>query len=558
MLLVYRIRRHPIGEFATSAKNLWVAARWIIPGLLVAYFPVLLWGQHFLGRFKTDLFLYAGAVGDVSSSSFLGLRSSRLEATQFFPDIGFVWRSIDTVSASAVALLPGISSPGAFVVLGIALFLLFGLATIALTFECGLGKGSRIAVSLMLFGPLFGGLYLENYVSQYFLIAIIPGLVLALTRAVSSMPDGSRLPYAIVTAAALAAAAIAVYPYMAIPILAAAVGTLVMLRSGRSLLKAHGVALVAIVFLAANAALLPLLQSPTLSRYDDSLNAITRNVLVPAFSNVDLLGFGLGIRSYQFRPVDIPAEEWMGTVGQVAWELSQRTTSVTIPALLCVALMAFAFLATVDWGAAFRTPAFLLSFSTILVLVLLALHQSSAGSVYNALKLGWSAGALLPLGIATATVHRRRSWLLAVSAIPIAAMWATVDVADRITYVLPRSSLSVAFGHERLEPDIAKLSARLVSSDGPTALARGQQSLSGTDLDRVAAAHLRSALRDQGGECHGCLGVTDLTSLENLQSDPDCAEGRLGVVVLVGRSEFSRMCGLPLDERAQLMEIYRR
>ena len=200
---------------------------------MLAFFPILAWGPWFAGNFKTDLFEYATLSSFLQDHSLFDLRSlpEAQSSGVLTAGPGFVWRSIDSVVASLVSNVGGLTTIAGFTILGLALMILFGIGVADLGH--GLGRARYVVVAMALLNPLFTSLYIENYFSQYFLVALIPGFLVTFVF-LARAGTGKQMFGASLALSAQAAAMIAVYPYFFIVVAVAALIAVLSFRQYRA------------------------------------------------------------------------------------------------------------------------------------------------------------------------------------------------------------------------------------------------------------------------------------------------------------------------------------
>ena len=555
ILVILRwVTRRPEAVSA-SMNSLLRSVLWVVPSTVAAFLPLLFWGGHWVGRFNTDLFEYATLATIVRDHSLLAMQDLPLaqESGILTSGAGISWRSIDSVAAAAVAVLPGVNTLDAFTLLGLTLFLIWGLAAVAIVSLFGGGRWQRAAVALALFAPAFAGLFVENYNSHYFFVALVPLLVLAIAHAQSVRDAGGLIRFPEVATAATAAAMVAVFPYFCVIVLVALLLPLLVSSPRRRFLFRRGPILVIETLLIVNLALLTVLNYSSTQIYKDALNNIARYVLLVPFGPIDLVGVGLGVVPYQWRePVGAP-QPWMGTLGHWLWSSGESITAVDTLAMVGLILAIIGLIVGIEWRSSMRNFAFLALLMVVVAFGVLTLYLLLSNDLYAALKAGWTGVAVLPIVIAGASLRPRLQLLVVALLIPLALVWVRTSLLDRISYLVVRDAPAVVMlrGHDPLEPEIASIEQELMGA-GSVAILVGPQPLVGSDRERVGLAQSLVAARDLGLDCVDCGEPFD--TYESTYQCRDVAVASLVVVGVTGRREF---CGHPLVYRGGVIEVFR-
>lgn len=554
LVLVRWTRRRP-PDIAVSLVGLTRACLWVVPATVAAFWPLVMWGGEFVGRFKTDLFEYATLASIAADNSLFAMQDMPLAQSSgtLTSGAGISWRSIDSIAASALSLVPGVTTVQAFTLLGLILFLIWGMAAIGLATSAGGGRWHRAAVGLALFAPLFAGLYVENYFSQYFFVALIPLFLLSLAAAVADDESSGLLRAPEVAAAAVAAAMIAVYPYFCIIVLVAVIPAFLLDAQRRHFLLRRGPIMAVETLLLANLALMTVLNYGSTQVYQDGLNAIARNILLAPFGVADLLGLGVGVVPYQWRaPISEPTG-WMGGVGRQIWQLGAEPSVVGVGVAILFGIVTAVVLVAIRWRESLRNPGFPGLVGIVVLFSLFATYLVMGDGVYAALKAAWTAVAVAPLIVAVAVLRPRWAPLVALVLIPVALLWLRTSILDRASYLVVRSTpvVSATGGHESLAPEVAAVT-EAVSGASTVTIVKGPQPIVGSDRDRVGMTQSTVAVRDLDVECVGC-GQT----FDTFEDTPQCQDGTVPALVVVGMTGRESACGKSLVYRGNVIEVFR-
>jgi len=530
------------------------AGVWLVPGLIIGFLPAFFWGARWVGNFNTDIYEYSTLASIARDHSLFAMQNLPLAQASgtLTSGAGISWRSIDSLAVAAASFLPGVNVVQGFAIVALVLFLLAGLAAVAIAAETGGGRWHRATVGLSLLAPLFLGLYIEGYYSHYFFIALVPLLVLGAWISVRQQEPGwLRLPE--VATMATSAAMIAVYPYFAAVVFVALGGSLLVSPRGRAFLRRRGVIMTAGAIALTNFAFLTVLNYGDTTINQDSLNAIARGTLLAPFTNTQIAGLSAGVVPYQWHPADVQGHPWMGPLGSALWNLGEgaRTMSPLFwGALVIIAAAGIA--AATRWRATLRSFPALTWTLTVAFFAAMTLVLATSGHVYSALKAGWTAAALLPLITATLVIRPNRAVIGFVVMLPMALLWTRASVVDRTEYLIPRAAPVVQQeSHSSVELDIALLRPAI---DGASSVAvvEGPEPLGGSDKDRVAHAHTLVVLREMGIECVGCE-----TEIASLAASPSCPTEPVQAVIVIGRTAQDQLCGRSLAARGDVIEVFR-
>lgn len=547
--------RRPLRDIRESARGGLPILGLSLLAAMVLFFPMLLWGPTYVGEYKTDVFEYATLASIVRDHSMIEIQSlyPNGSAGTLTSGAGFSWRSIDSVFASGLSML-GLSTITAIALACVVLFLLFGAGLLVLRAMTGGGRWATLITFLTLLAPAFTGLFVEDYYSQYFLLAFVPALVVTAWLALDGAVDRPRwyLGYLGWCLAGVLAVMVAAYPYFfAVLVVGAAVGVLTSKGRLMAALRMAPV-LVAQVLLLVNLALLTVINFAQTQQYQEGLNAIARNVLLSGFTVVDKVLLVVGFKPWLWRFGQYPAQDWMGFPGKQLWQVALTTTGSPLPALFVLATMGLVTLVAVRWRDSLRSFAFVASVSMLLVWVLFTAYFVREGGTYAAFKGAWTASVLVPLLFATARWRPRVAPVLTLVMAVVAAFWVRTVVADRTAWVITRSAAATATSHQSAQPDLDDLRA-LLGDAQTVAVIHGGQPLVGSDRDRVIEWQTWVLLRDAGIECTNCA----FGSLETSVACESSATAPVpDLIISVGATGREEICGRSLVYDGQFIEVF--
>ena len=517
----------------------------LIPTLLL-FWPIFTWGSWFAGGYKTDLYEYASLSSLLPDHSMLSLRS--LDQAQASGNItsgaGIIWRSIDSVTASFVSFTFGLSTLGGFVVVGLLLFMVFGVTVLA--YACTQGWAGRVLAVAALCCPLLTSLLLENYFSQYYFVALIPSFVLLLSWLWTSQRVTAAHSWAF---GSVVAVMIAVYPYFFAIVAVACIVVLAFTRGVLGTLRRLVVPVVVKTALLTNLAFLPVLNYGQTEQFGSGLDRITRDWLLGSWGGVELTQMLLGVRSYHWRE---PLATVRGVSSSVRALIDYASYAVlpSIGAALAVAIVVITAMIFGLRSSAHRLEVRLMV-AVIAAFVAFGVAYALRDHPYVMLKALWVAAALVPLLIVTVSVPRRLIGIPILVTAGLAVVWMATVVADRTAWVLPlNGSLDRAL-HVSTVPDLHALADELADTQSdPAVMVRGQQPLAGSDRDRVLSAFTVILFRDADVECLTCLG-TEVPEWADCQVEPAAS------AATIGADARTELCGLPERVEGSFQDLYR-
>jgi hypothetical protein len=515
----------------------------------IAFWPVFTWGSWFAGQYKTDLYEYTSLSSLLRNHSMLALR--HLPQAQASGNVtagaGIVWRSVDSVVASFASTLIGLTSVGGFVVVGLLLFLLFGVTVLGLAEERS-GRLGLILGTCALLSPVLTSLFLEDYLSQYFFVALLPTFAVLLSH---GLPEGRHQSGRMWALASVTAVETAVYPYFFALVLAFCGLALLARRRTRLRLASLVFPLLWRGLVATNLALLPVLNYGKTRGFERSLDAIARNVLLSGWTGPDVWSFVGGLRSYHARTVTGAVTGTDGALHHVVGVAGSAVGAGPKTAAMALVALAIILVASDIKTTVRNFPAGGLLVATVAGFTVFGSAYGLANRPYVMLKALWVAGALAPALLCFLSWRPRWRSLAVLGGSGLALLWTLTLVADRTAWLVPLQGNYDRREHLSVVPDLQALD-RLLSRmpAGPAALLPGSQPLAGSDRDRIVAAHVAALLRDNGRECITCLG----TSLPVVS----CAATPAAVAVTVGTATDEVRCGLHRVARGEFQDLYAR
>lgn len=535
------------------AAGVWPVAStagWAALPAAVVFFPVSAWGLVFAGEYKTDLYEYSNLSSVVRGTSLFGMRGLP-DAQGIGPlteGAGFAWRSVDSVGASVISSVFGVGSVAGIVTFAMVLFMLFATALLALGARGGGGAWGRAIILLALLAPAFGSLFLENYISHYAFVAVVPAIVLGVALLVDEFRVGGATGWLVWAVAAVVAFGVLVYPYFLVIVIAAvAIGLVATRLIGRAVVRTIGL-LAAAVVAVVNIGILTVVNYGDTTQYKEGLDAIARGVLLGPYSDSQRAGLALGLVPYHWREWGQQALDSMGQPASTVWSWGDAATRPGWVAAVAVVIAVGVALACLAWRPSLRDAAFVAAAAIAVAWAAVSLVLIVGDDPYAALKAVWTGAALLPLLLATAVWRPRMARWALVALIPLAVLWLRTDALDRITWFVTPAGAAGALHHSASAPEIAALWTQLSSASGPVSVRRGRQPLVGSDRDRVLIAHARISARDLGLACVELC--TPLPETSPCPVEP-------GPIIVIGREGRATLCGRHRAYAGPAMEIYR-
>ena len=534
-----------VQDWSHGAKSLLL----VVPMVAISFFPILEWGGWYAGNFKTDLYEYANLSSFAADHSLIEMRTlpEAQDAGVLTAGAGFVWRSIDSVAASLITRVGNISTVAGFTLLGISLTMLFALGVADLA--NGSTRSRRWVVMLALMSPLFGSLFVENYLSHFFLIALVPAFIATLRFALQD--HRGRKASWILAISSLSAAMIAVYPYFFFVIGLAVLAGALTFRNHRMRAKAILLPVGLVTAALVNLTWMTVARFSETAVYEQGLDAITRHTLLSGLSPAALVEVAAGTRAYHWRDSGI-ALAGLAQPGQGLAEWARNAVSPSIWWLLVgfVAILGLA-LAT-DLRQSFHSIEGRLSWFVVGAWIVFSAVSFLLDRPYIVLKGVWTGAALVPLLVITARWRPRLRRLALTCLAALAVVWATVGIADRVYWILPNPGSEVRLAHIHISavPDLARVNRSLAVGTGAVAVATGNQPLRGYDRDRVLTAHIMTLLRDHDRPCTSCDAI-------DLDDSLLCVAAKPVEVIIVGLSYADDVCGLTDRTAGGFVETYR-
>ena len=553
VLFLFRFMRKKI-TFSILTSHLltfWSAVK--LPYLFASllFFPIFFWGTRFVGSYKTDLYEYVNLVSFLRGNSLRDLRSvPDVElAGGFTAGAGFEWRSIDSVSAALVGELTFSYSRDAVLILSIVLFLIFCTTLFDLA---GSSPRAKLFLTVGLLSPAFVGLFLENYLSHYYFVALIPAVALAL-RPVEVPEHGLglfRLGASDVQLSLLLAVSVAVYPAFSIFVLFGALGAIGIMHRKRlmlALIKATSVGAASIGFL--NLGLFSIGGLISADNYRDGLDGITRWILLEPYTTIsDGIVLSAGGLGYQLRYPD-QNEPYMGNVWGSLWPILEALWVRRLDGVLILVFALFLLAAVFSVPKLSKRLQVELYFSALLfgLIGVGALVAIAIGHLYLPFKLVWTLVALVPL-IFVFLGHQERipQKAATILLLPLMFLWGVVGVGEKLHWVMNRDGGSALRTHTPLERDISHVRVALENDRTNTVeIVLGDQYLKGSDQDRILVNQISADVRDLGLSCRGCLEPLDQVS------------GLSDLVIFIGITSSKSIEGYHYEPGGRLVELHR-
>lgn len=548
--VIWRLARMPSG--ASRLAGLGAVGRLLgltaIPAA-VMFFPTLLWGLQYAGEYKTDLFEYMNLASIVRDHPLLSMQAlpEAQAAGTLTSGAGVTWRSVDSVVASGLSAIFPIPTVGAFALLGPVLFGLYATALLGLRHRNPAGRVGDAITLLALLAPAFVGLYVENYLSHYFFIALVPAVVLLLALRLDAWP--SREPYLTVSLGITVAVLGAAYPYFLVVLAVGLAAAFVTSRERIPAVIRVGPAVLLTALVSMNLALMTVVNYSRTEIYQQALNGIARFVLLAPYSPAQQIFLAGGFVPYQWRGWPVGAAPYMGTPGGQVWSLADWSSNSAWLYTVLLIVFLTSVLAALAWRRSLRDVAFAASVGVLLVWTAFAVAQMTQAAPYVALKSAWTAVAFAPLILSSAMWRPRGRWFVLIMISLMTVIWLRTDAADRVNWLVPGSTALEANSPTTIVEDITGASAQMEGAES-MAMFAGEGPLAGSDLDRIAAAHMRTAARDLGIECPNCdSGAANLEQIT--------CNGLGDVVILVGPSNRSVVCGKERVFDGSIVEVYR-
>lgn len=542
------------GNFAGSRDDVQALARLsalaCIPAL-VLFFPMLLWGGWFAGQYKTDLFFYGSITSLVEDQSLTSLLDVPT-AQQWTPRVGFDYRAIDGAFGSVLTGLTPVTTVVALTLVALTLFLLFAGSVIALGSVMSGGRSGTAIVVLALLNPVFVGLFIENYYSHYWFVALIPVLVLGVHAMWQSEPTLQvTRGYARWATAAVSAVMLAVYPFFFV-IAAAAIVLATLLRSAwrsQSWKLVWGLAWRTLIIV--NVSLLSLTGFFKIEGGSaDRLDEIARYVLLSPYSPSQVIGLATGLIPYQWRFPDVPADAAMGFPGQWIWSMGPAAFSVGVVDVALLVGLVMVTIALVDWKRSWASLASVSGVTVPVAFVAFGIYLIVTGKEYPALKSVWTAATLVALIMAGLRWRERGRWIAVVVLAAVTVFWIRSAMVDRIFWYVNPASDPVAVAHTAVVPDLMEIRTHIADNPGRVSIAYSStQPLTGTDQARLIEAHTQILARDLGRDLQPTFGPLTPDFCASLPPET-------GTIVVAGVTGEPSLCGKQLVQRGQMTEVF--
>ncbi len=523
---IWRVRKSASEtmSYLSAARSLGKDAATLVVPLCLAFWPIFLWGSNYIGEYRTDLFEYTSLASIGRDHSLIDIRNlaEAQAAGTVTSGAGIIWRSIDSLFASMVSVITPLSTAGSFLLAALLIFIVFALGVIHLSTDLSLYR--RVMCAGLLCVPLFSGLFVEGYLSQYFFLGFVPILLVACRYSFepSSQAETPReLWIKAATVGVIASACVAAYPYFFVLVAVAIGAAVVMTSSARKRLVAVGWRTAAVIALAVNGAWSTVANYGETKQYEEGLDNIARVTLLHGYTARDFASILAGTQPYQIKSPRSTTVDGIGWLANRMWTFSNWLFEHGWLWVLVASVAAGLLLML---GPSRRNRNDLVVRASLVCLVVWCAFASVyalGDRPYVAWKAAWTASvmAVMTLGALHLPAIRSRKLLAVAVVAAVAPLWAGVLVVERSNWIVPINSsfnasrqMSVADDLEAVREEISERPATVVVE-----LPGGQPR---SDIDRVLVAHIAAIARDSGVGCIGCESVRMTSDQPTCPSEP--------------------------------------
>lgn len=531
---------------------------------VTGFWPMVLSGGWFVGLLQTDVYEY-GALAEL-------FRDTSVNAAEL--PFGRGLRYADMIPAAALLALFG--GPGIAIFQLVAMIATAGLGLNGACLARRMGASAAMITLAGVVAAFSGsvlGLYVEGYLTRFVFTILAAhasfAAVLALDGPVQSSIGATArgwLPFVLI-----AAFAVAIVPYYAFFLPAAALALFWRERRQASRALALTVGLVGATILVANVTLWFLAFPKVAFEYSAGADALARHTVFPFFNEPRFATMVLGLS----------AKHWdAGVAASLVREFSAGGWIAVHYARLLVVLhmhwqvLLLAAIAAA-WGAGIRTIGIAKDSRVLFLLLFAAAGVAAAVSLaardshlYARLNLLWSLGALfsliwLPTVLAGVPRPPRYGWtprrLAHGACVGFAGLWIVLNggtrVADAVAYYADAHS-SATEGHVRIVPDLQTVAMALNrrADEATLVIAGNYGAIRGTDTDRVLINAISSIYRSRQMKCDNCETGGSATSVVNIKSLSRCDIDERSSLIIVGSTPD--MCPFMTENRIKKDFIY--
>jgi hypothetical protein len=483
----------------------------VVTASILMFSSILNKGFAYAGEFKTDYFEYTTLVSFLQHQSLLSIRNDPIAAASglITSGAGFEWRSIDSVGAAIIANISGMSSSSSLAAFSILMFMFLAISVMNASQQVGGGFGSSTVGFAVLLFPVTLAVFLEGYQSHFVFLCAIPAYLalVALSNTSGDDKEGYRR-YLLLSACCVTAFLIAIYPYFAVLMLAASGAFSLLNRRHRTrrVITFFSTCVGAIIL--TNVGLIPAFLYTRNIKFQESLNAIAKGVLLGPFDYAQRVGLGAGVVSFEWRQADSPLYS-----SDSAWiyfldKLNNVNTQILAMIILIVVLpIIVTLILPMTRRRSRNDPRYILILCTLAIWTGFTGVLVLQGEIYAAFKALTTEAVIAVFALAFVPLSNRSTKLLSVAVLPMAIIWLGTGQQDRITsQASPGSRMALASHSSSI--DSLEIARRFFETHpGTVALTLGAQALSGSDRDRVLSAHVQSMLRDEKRTCLNCVGL---------------------------------------------------
>jgi hypothetical protein len=511
----------------------------VVP-LLIAFWPIFLFGLRFSGETKTDFSEYATLASFLRDSSMLAMqKSAEAQSSGILTSgAGFSWRSIDSAISSAFGTALGGNSFFGITALSVLALYLFTIGIIALFNQDSkfIATKNLFWVSLLASYPILLTISVESYLSQFVFICLMPAVIVSITYHLKTPNDKAGI-WAL---SALLAFLGALYPYfLAITLVGVCISLLVNSKQTRIQLRNLVVQTSLRTALLLNVAVLPIIFYFESNTLHTALNDIARVTLLGPYSSLERIGLIGGVTTYEWRHwTEVPGE-YIGFVTTGLWKIGSLINNPMVLLFLILLVIALT-LGTLY--SIIRTPrvARISNENHILISVFVAwtsafVFYAATDSTYVALKM---VGVVIVsfIVLMSSLIKSVPKSKLVLACAGLFVIWLPVNILERAHWLIDPLMPEVRYSHVTTVYQIDALRSFLSVKDyGSVSVAYGEEPLQGSDRDRVLIFNTKTVLRDLRIDCLDCENTLPI-------KDVACDADQSTPLVVIGSSSFDKGC----------------